>query len=37
MLLSRFAINQSAAITKRQKINASEETPFSFSTSPHGI
>ena len=37
MLLSRFALNQSAAINKNQKINASEETPFSFSTSPHGI
>lgn len=30
MLLSRFALNQSTAITKRQKINASVETPFLF-------
>ena len=30
MLLSRFALNQSIAITQRQKINASVETPFLF-------
>lgn len=30
MLLSRFALNQSTAITKRQKISVSAETPFLF-------
>lgn len=30
MLLSRFALNQSIAITKRQKISVLAETPFLF-------